>query len=179
MVKIDFSKTEKQFSKTMKQYAELSRKEVSEAINKKATDVAIRAIKYTPRADKQKIESDLRANGLVYKLIKKTGLTRKQAQQKAERMIRRRKASVGYIRAGWYKAAQAFGARGGKTRPNKLAAKGSGIKATRSKTEAILNNAAFGAPNVGIYALARAMDEVRKDMMVYIGRKLKEKWGKR
>jgi hypothetical protein len=179
MVKIDFAKAERDFSKAMRQYAELSKKEVSEAINKKAKDVAIRAIKYTPRADKSAIESQLRANGLAYKIIKKTGLTRKQIKAKAERLIRLRKRSVGYIRAGWYKAAQAFGARGGKTRPGKRADAGTGKRATPSKTEAVMNNYTKGATTVSGNALARAMEEVRKDMMVYIGRKLGEKWGKR
>lgn len=179
MVKIDFRKAERDFARAMRQYTELSKKEVAEAINKKAKDVAIRAIKYTPRADKAAIEAQLRANGLVYKIIKKTGLTRKQIKAKAERTIRLRKRGVGYIRAGWYKAAQAFGARGGKVRPGKLADKGTGKRATPSKTEAVMNNYTAGASVVGGMALARAMEEVRKDMMVYIARKLSERWGKR
>jgi hypothetical protein len=179
MVKIDFAKAERDFAKAMRQYAELSKKEVSEALNKKAKDVAIRAIKYTPKADKERIEQQLRANGLVYKLVKKTGLTKKQIQQKAERMIRARKRSAGYIKAGWYKAAQVFGARGGRTKAKGLAAQGTASKATPSKTEAVMNNYTKGATKVSGQALARSMDEVRKDMMVYIGRKLREKWGKR
>lgn len=179
MVKIDFGKAEKDFAKSMRQYAFLSKKEVSEALNKKAKDVAIRAIKYTPRADKDKIESQLRANGLVYKIIKKTGLTRKQIKAKAERMIRLRKRGVGYIRAGWYKAAQVFGARGGKTRPGKRAALGTGKRATPSVTEAIMSNFTIGVTKISAMPLARAMDEVRRDMMPYIARKLKEQWGKK
>jgi len=179
MVKIDFAKGERDFSKAMRQYAELSKKEVSEALNKKAKDVAIRAIKYTPKADKGQIEQQLRTNGLAYKLIKKTGLSKKQIQQKAERLIRARKRSVGYIKAGWYKAAQVFGGRGGRTKSGGLAEQGTAKKATPSKTEAVMNNYTKGATKVSGQALARSMDEVRKDMMVYIGRKLKEKWGKR
>lgn len=179
MVKIDFAKTERDFAKTMRQYTALSKDLVSDAINKKAKDVAIRSIKYTTRADRAAVEAQLRANGLVYKIIKKTGLTRKQIKAKAERLIKARKRSVGYIRAGWYKAAQAFGARGGKTHPGKLADKGTGKRATPSKTEAVMTNYAKGATTISGPALARGMDEVRKDMMVYIARKLREKWGKK
>ena len=79
--KMDFSKSSKEFSKTLRRYADLSSKGAAEAINKKAKDVCIRAIKETPEADKAGIESSLRAMGtvgkpgpLVYKLLNKANL---------------------------------------------------------------------------------------------------------
>jgi hypothetical protein len=177
--KMDFGKSSKAFSRTLRRYADLSSKGAQEAINKKAKDVCIRAIRETPKADRGKIKSELEANGLVYRLIKKTGLKRAEIEKKAKAMIRVRQASIAYIKAGWYKAAQAFGGRGGKVRPDGLAAKGSGEKATKGKLTATLTNAAYGAPTVGGDALDRAMESVRKDMMVYLAKKLKGGWGKK
>jgi hypothetical protein len=180
----DFKAAEKAFAATLRQYSSFSKLTAAEAINKKAKDVAIRTISRTTKADAAKIEATLRGPGrgggtLVYRLFDKTGMTRAEIKAKAQRLIRARKSAVGYIRAGWYKAAQAFGARGGKIKEGGLAAAGRGVKATPSKTEALLENKALGATEVSGPALAAALDSVRADMMVYIARKLREKWGKR
>jgi hypothetical protein len=187
MVKIDLAKAEREFAKTMRQYIQLSKKETAEALNKKAKDVlrgnrdggfqGVMAL--TPKADAAKIEADLRRDGLVYwKLVKKRGLKRAAIEKKAEQIIKARIRGIGYIRAGWFKAARRFGAKGGKTRKG-WASAGYGVKAKPNKTEALFVNKATGAVQVSGPALARAIESVRQDMMKYIARKLKEKWGKR
>jgi hypothetical protein len=177
--RIDFGQSSKAFSKTLRRYADLSSKGAAEAINKKAKDVCIRSISQTPMADKGAIKTTLQADGLAFKLVNKTGLTKDQIKQKAAALIRARTGSVRYIKAGWYKALQVFGGRGGKTRPDGLADKGTGSKASPRDLTAVMENKAFGATQVGGDALARAMDSVRKDMMVYIQRKAREAWGKK
>lgn len=162
----------------MRRYADLSSKGAAEAINKKAKDVCIRAIAQTPMADKGAIRTSLQTDGMAYKLVRKTGLTKAQIKQKAAALIRARTGSVRYIKAGWYKAAQVFGGRGGKTRPDGLADKGTGSKASPRDLTAIMENKAFGATEVGQEALSKAVDSVRKDMMVYIARKAREAWGR-
>ena len=187
MVKLDLAKAERKFAEHMKLYAKLSRVEVSDALNKKAQQVLkgyksagiTGVMTRTPKADPMKIEQELRANGLVYhKLIKKFGKTRKQIEAEAKKIISARKRGVGYIRAGWFKAARKFNVRAGKTRKG-WASAGYGVKATPAKTEAIFTNKAIGAVQVAGHALALSMNEARKDMMKYIARKLGEKWGRK
>jgi hypothetical protein len=182
--KADFSKAAADFAKTMREYQRLSKREAADALNKKAKDVAIRTISRTPKADKGAIEASLRGPGrgggtLVYRLFQHKGMTRMMADDQAKRFIKARQASIAYIRAGWYKAAQMFGARGGRVRPGGLAEKGSGTKATPGNLTAILENKTVGAEKISGPALSKAMDEVRKDMLVYIARKLREGWGKK
>lgn len=183
MVTVDFKKAEREFTRTLRQYTELTSKDVADAINKKAKDVAIRTISNTPKADPAKIESELRGPGrgggqLVYRLFNHRNMTREVAADQARRIIRARMTAVAYIKAGWYKAAQAFGARGGKTRAGWTRA-GSGKRATATKPEAVLTNRTIGATLVSGPALAAAVESVRADMMIYIKRKLSERWGQR
>lgn len=175
---MDFGKSSASFSRVMRKYAETSSKGAEEAINKKAKQVCFMAIRETPKADKGAIQTQLEANGLVFRILKKRGLNKAEIAKKAKALIRARKASVAYIRAGWYKAAQAFGGRGGKVKPGGLAEQGSGTKATARKLEATMTNRAVGAPAVGGDALDKAMDHVRKDMMEYLAKKLRAGWGK-
>lgn len=133
----------------------------------------------TEKANAAKIRAALKADGLAYRLIKKTGLTREQIKKKAEALIAMRVRIVGYIKAGWYKASQAFGGRGGKVKPGGLAAQGEGRRAKPSNLTATLTNKTIGAVEVSGPALAKAMDEKRRDMLVYIARKLRQRWGKR
>ena len=189
--KADFSKAQAAFARTMREYQRLSSKEAADALNKKAKDVLLGnskagvtgVIKRTPKADKAAIESQLRGPGrdggqLVFRLFNHKGMTRMMADDQAKRFIRARQAAVAYIKAGWYKAAQAFGGRGGKVRAGGLAEQGRGTKASPGNLTAILENKTVGAEKVSGPALARAMDEVRKDMLVYIARKLRQGWGK-
>lgn len=175
---VDFGKSQARFGRVMREYSLMSSKTVAEAINKKAKDVCLRAIRETPVADKGGIEASLRRGGLAHRLIRKKGLKRKEIERKAAALIRARKASVGYIRAGFYKAAQVFGGGGGKTKPGGLAVRGSGKKATPSTLKATITNGARGAVPVAGDALAKAMDEVAKDMLIYIAKKLRAGWGK-
>jgi len=180
--KLDFRQAEKAFTKTMAKYAEVSSKETADAINHQARKVAISAIKETKKAERAAVQAYLegparKGGKMPYPLIKKEGLTRKQIEAKAKRFVRLKLRSLGYIKAGWYKAAQALGARGGKIKPGGLAEKGEGTKARPSKLEATLTNKTVGAVEVSGPALAAAMDRVRKDMMDYLAKKLKKKWG--
>lgn len=176
---INFRDTERAFSKTLREYTRLSSKSVPEAVNRTAKDVAIRTIKETDKAEASEIRSALKTNGLAYKLINKTGLKAAEIKKKAEALIRARVRSAGYIRAGWYKAAQAFGGRGGKTKPGGLAEQGKGTKATERTQTATLENKTVGAPEVSGPALARAMESKRKDLLVYIAKKLRKGWGQK
>ena len=174
-----FKAAEKAFQGTVREYLRYSKKECSSELNRRARNILMKAVRATPRADRSKVKAALEANGLAYKLIRKTGLKRKEIKAKAKRLISRRLASVGYIAAGWYKALQAFGGRGGKTKEGGLAAAGTGKKSTPSDLKAVFENKAAGAPHIGHQPLADAINEERADMLVYIARKLREGWGRR
>jgi hypothetical protein len=175
---LDFERASKDFQETIRQYLILQKKELSEALNKKALDVTIKAIRHTKRADKEAIRRYLETNRIKYKLVSKKGVPRDETGIKAKRLLSAKLRSAGYIRAGWYKAAQALGGRGGKVRPKGLAARGSGKKATTRDLTARIINEANGASSVGKPALALAMREAQADMMKYIHRKMQESWGK-
>lgn len=177
--KIDFRQAEAKFSATIREYLEYSKKEATSELNRRAKNVILKSISRTKKAERAAVKAALETDGLAYKLIKKTGLTRPEIKRKARALISARLKSLGYIKAGWYKAAQAFGGRGGKTKPGGLAEQGKGTKATERKLTATFENLAVGATEVGQDALAAAMDAERADMMTYIARKLREKWGSR
>lgn len=170
---------DKAFAKTLADTVKFSSRRAPEVINHIAKDVAIGAIRYTDKASPSKIRANLKKDGLVYRLIRKTGLTREQIKLKAEAFIRARIRSIGYIKAGWYRAAQTFGARGGKVKPGGLADQGRGQKATSRNMVATMENHAVGAVEVSGKALGKAMDERRGQMMKRLQKKLGDSWGKR
>ena len=174
--KFDFTSAEKRFATTMRQYARMSSKSASEVVNKKSLDVVIKTIVLTPKSNKSVIREKLKSDGLVYRLLNKTGLKRKQILIKAGRLIRARVSSSTYIKVGWYKAVQAFGGRGGKIREGKSAAMGSGTKATTGNPTAVVINRSIGATKVSGPALRRALELSAEDMMVYIQKKLASGW---
>tara|TARA_R110000765_G_scaffold47794_4_gene98016 strand:+ start:4282 stop:4830 length:549 start_codon:yes stop_codon:yes gene_type:complete len=173
---MNFGKSSASFSKAMRRYAKKSSKGAAGSLNNKAKSVCLRSIRETPKAAKSEIRASLKAGGLVYRLINKKGLTRAEIKLKAAAFIRARTQSSAYIKAGWYKAARVFGGRGGKLRDGTLAGKGSGKKATERKLTATMTNRTFGAPKVGTEALHKAMDHVRKDMLVYLAKKAQRDW---
>jgi hypothetical protein len=174
--RMDFNDSSRNFSATMRQYLQISRRVPKDEINRRAKNVCLKSIRYTEKADKKEIKSALTTNGLAYKLVKKTGLNRKQIKAKVAKFIRARMSSASYIKAGWYKAAVVFGGRGGKLKPGKRADQGTGEKATDSKLTATMTNMAVGATKISGPALAKAMNEEGADMLKYIQRKLAEGW---
>jgi L,D-peptidoglycan transpeptidase YkuD (ErfK/YbiS/YcfS/YnhG family) len=177
-MKMDFSRTERRFRQTLRQYAEVSKKETSEVINKKGNQLMRITMARTEKASASKIRAELNQNGLAYKLINKTGMKRAEIAAKVKKFISARARSAGYIRAGWFPAARIFGLRGGKNHPGKSAEKGTGKRATPKSLEATIENVTHGAVKVSGPALAEAMEIVRKDMIVYLGRKLRNRWGR-
>lgn len=191
--KIDFSGAERSFSKAMSSYTKLSSKTSEEAVNKAAKDVLVgnRAggvtgvIALTPKADVKAVKARLNGPGrdgkgkLVYRLIDKRGKSRQEIKELARKFIARTASSVGYIKAGWYRAAQAFGGRGGRVSPKGFAAEGKGKRATESKPEATFENHSTGAVKISGPALSAAMESKRADLLRYVQKKLSDGWGKR
>ena len=84
--------------------------------------------------------------------------------------------SAGYIKAGWIKAAQAFGgAAKGRVSEKGLAGQGEGTRATAGHLVATLTNCARGAGVVGGEAFQGAINFVAADMTEYGQRELAKK----
>lgn len=175
---LDFSKASEDFSRTIRQYLIYQKKELAEALNKKAKDVVFRAIRHTKKAEREAVKASLENDRMKYKLVSKPGVPRKETGQKAKRILSARLRSIGYLKAGWYRAAMEFGGRGGRLKPGGLASQGSGTRATTKNLVARAINKSHMASVIGKPALALAMREVQADMMRYIRRKMRESWGK-
>ena len=171
----------------------LSKRTEAEILNKAGRDISLRAIKYTPKADKGAVRANLTTNGTLLRILQSPrasdrlprslqGFTRgthtKEAiDAAAARLLALRLRSIGYIKAGWIKAAQAFG--GAKSR--KVSSKGNagksyGIKATVYHLIATGENMATGAPKVGPAALQKSLDEVGRDMLSYAPKQIASHW---
>lgn len=162
-------------------------------VNKAMGNVCLRAASFTPKADRAKIETELRTGGLLFKLLQSPTFqsrlprklrgftrgthTRAQIDAAATLLLRARNASVGAIRAGFVKAAQAFGM----GQRQRVSARGNpgksyGVRATSSQAVATAANLATGAVAVGSAPLAHAMEFVGKDLSDYAEKTLAQPW---
>ena len=185
-MELDVEILDDEFRRALKQYQQASNKTFSEVINKKAKDVALRSVQFTPKARLNKIRK-YEPNGRSYarKILHaratmgtRLGKAKKGEGNKplAEKLYKSRLQSRGYIAAGWIKAARDLGApppRGiAKLQKGGRANKGKAIKATPAKLFCDIFNMSIGAETVGLEPLKRALDFVRKDMQKYIDRKM-------
>lgn len=190
---MDFSKTERDFASAMRQYTKLTSKTSEEALNKAAKDVlsgnskggVTGTIKRTAKADAKKVRAYFTGPGrdgkgsLAYRMVAKQGLKREEIEALVKKFIAAHTRSVGYIKAGWYKAARVFGGRSGRVSELGKAAEGKGKKATSWTLTATMSNHATGATEISGEALAKSMEEKRKDLLVYIADKLSKGWGRK
>ena len=181
------------FNAGLRRKLALTKKTEAEVLNHASRNVCLRAIQFTPAADKDAIQAQLASNGLVFKLLQSPAfqdrLPRKLAGKAfakrsraeliadAKTLIALRKRSIKNIAAGWIKAAQAFG--GGKNRKvsdKGNTGKGYGKRAKENALEASGVNAANGAPKIGAKPLQEALNFVGKDMLTYMPKKIVKVW---
>ena len=170
-----------------------SRRAAPVVVNQAAKSVCLRAIAFTPKANPGQIEAELTNNGLAFRLLQSKSFqgrlprklrgyargthTRAQIDEAVRQLVALRRRSQSYIKAGWIKAAQAFGgAPSGRVSTRSLAGQGYGRKATEGNPEATGANLARGASKVGAGALQQALNFVGKDMLDYAERKLAAPW---
>ena len=96
------------FDKTLQKYLKVQRKTVAQALNHKAYNVVIRAIKHTPVADKAKIRAHLAWNKKSSKRLRawaRKHYPRLVSDQARKRFFKDMKSlrakSVGYLKSGW------------------------------------------------------------------------------
>ena len=181
------------FNAGMRRKLAVTKRAVPVVVNQASKNVCLRAIAFTPKADPKQIEAQLTQNGFVFRLLqsksfqarlprKLQGFTRgthsrAQINEAARQLVALRRRSVAYIKAGWIRAAQAFGGATSQQVSNRsLAGKGYGKRATESHPQAEGVNFARGASTVGAEALQQAVNFVGKDMADYAEKKLAAPW---
>jgi hypothetical protein len=179
--KIDWKGTDIAFAKALREYQTITSKTVVETLNSKSKDICLKAIQYTPKADKTKVRSYWQTYG--YQILNKKGLKKAELQKLVAKAVAKHGQSVSYIAAGWINAAKAFGGaikgtRGVKLLTDGYAAKSFGTKATKDKTKTTFTNMAKGAPEVAQDALYRSMQTVLADMVQHTKEELEKRWGK-
>lgn len=172
-----------------------TKKTESEIVNRAARNIAFRAASFTPKAAADGISSGLKTDGLLPRLAsaacnKKFGLKkwgRKQHREMMKAILKRRRAGVGALRAGWIPAIQALGGsyRGAKLDAGRSAASGYAFKASANDLSAlIVNNVTvvsargkkFQADQIplAVAALERAVNFVTEDIEGYAIKKMNE-----
>ena len=170
-----------------------TKKPEADIVNRAMRDVAFRSASFTPRATASAVKSGLSAqNGKLLAALaaiacnNKFGVkkwTREQHKEMMGRVLTRRKAGLGALRAGWIPAIQALGGsyRGAKLRAGS-ASKGTAKKATINNLTGIIKNVVetrnykgdkTGVGNIAVAsdALGKAIRFVINDRQTYLDRK--------
>lgn len=181
----------RELTKAFQVYEKATEKDMAYILNRAGRNIAFKSIKYTPKAIKTAIKSSLESmvtwrDGhqvplkylLANSFIMKRGyaaVTGNLMKEAAARLLRRRNSSVAYIKAGWLKAAIAFGGtREAKFSKNGLAKKGYGKPATPLNLKAVLANYSYGAELIGSSAVQKAVIETSADMISFANKKLEQ-----
>lgn len=199
--------------KALELAAQYSSRTASEVINSAARDIIFQSAAKIRKADKNKITQDLsrqiytvttsktgrilkkaktlyQGSELVYRIVNakrkargEAGIAGQQMSQEAQKLIKRRLASVGYIAyAGWNKALIAFGGRGfgtgktGKINENSKAARGYGRPAIPEVLLAEFVNRATKAYEIGGLVTQGIVDQKQADIIRHVEEKLRDRF---
>lgn len=176
-LKIDYS----EFQTALREYQKATQKDAALILNKFGADVALHAIRMTPKASttaKGTGKYNPAKKGYEARLYYAKGAhaapvgERKKA---AEKSYNRARSSVGFMRAGWINAAKNLGKQvRGRPFPGGAADKGYGLKAKASRLIASIFNFADGADIMGAEALQKAVKVVAARELAYAKRKLQQ-----
>lgn len=165
--------------RALHEYSRATKKDEAEILNRAGRNVVIRAYRGTDEAQRGRIRSYLSAenNRMAGIILAKRGalkgLTRAQVRAKVRKFIAASVRSVRYVKVGFMKAGQAFGAfTNARVNPRSEAAKGFGAKATAARLRAVIGNNSRGADAVALRPLQRACLVVAADMLGYAKRKM-------
>jgi hypothetical protein len=170
-----------------------TKKPEADIVNRAMRDVAFRSASFTPKATASSVRAaltnqnvSLLASLAAIACNKKFGVkkwTRVQHKEMMGRVLTRRKAGLGALRAGWIPAIQALGGsyRGAKLRAGS-ASKGTAKKATINNLFGTIKNTVItknykgeeqgvGSINIAVDALGKAIRFVINDRQTYLDRK--------
>ena len=183
----------REFQKALLKYIPTTKRDLPEIVNKRAINVAFKAIRFTPKANAAKIRPALRlksrlnaplASLILNKLQGKYG--RKgyygaEMRAEVEKFIKGRVRGIGYLKSGWLASAQQMarlaGMKVGRSRATKVYGKGEHGQARHAKPgwtpSATIINLAEGIADVGKPALQKAINAEAREIMRHVTRKLK------
>tara|TARA_X000001382_G_scaffold64039_1_gene44324 strand:- start:290 stop:895 length:606 start_codon:yes stop_codon:yes gene_type:complete len=182
-----------EFQKALLKYIPTTKKDLPEIVNKRAINVAFKAIRFTPKANAAKIRRAMRlktrlnaplASLILNKLQGKYG--RKgyygaEMRAEVEEFIKGKVRGIGYLKSGWLASAQQMarlaGMKVGRSRATKVFGKGKHGQAKHAKPgwtpSATIINLAEGIADVGKPALQKAINAEAREIMRHVERKLK------
>lgn len=184
----------REFNAALKEYIKVSKRSLTEIVNKRAVNIAFKSIRYTPKATQSRIKRDLKQKsrtnpkapvGAILVNYKrgqagKKGLYGSEMADAVENLRLGRERSSGFIKSGWIGAVQDLAPHAKVfRRPPRIVVKGRpkgyGRPARQgiNPTAEIVNQVA-GAVKVGASALQRAMNEDAIDMRTYVAKKMQQ-----
>ena len=172
------------FERALKRVLQQTSREVPAVLNSTAIEIITTAAKLTKKAEAGAIEQKL-SPPFVYKLINsrlaaqgKKGLNNADMSAAARRLIRKRKAAIGYTAfAGWQKALQAVGGRGFGRKSATLggsAAQGYGSKANPGRLITKMVNTASAIEIYGRGPLQQAINQKTSSMLKHLEDKMRK-----
>lgn len=184
----------REFNAALREYIKVSSRTLPEIVNKRAVNIAFRAIRHTPRATKSRIKRDLKQKSrtnpkapLGPVLVNynrgragKKGLYGPDMVDAVDQLQLGREKSAGFIKSGWIGAVQDLAPHAKVfRRPPRITVKGKpkgyGKPARQglNPTAEIVNQVA-GAVKVGSAALQRAINEDAADMRNYVAKRMQQ-----
>lgn len=187
---------DRELREAMLLYAKATKKDETYIVNRTARNFAIKVIVRTPKAAPEKIEGELKALpertflGVMFKRMysgSKQGAkvmsifkgnldkgSRQALAMAAVKFIAQRRATAGYIRRGWYKIANVFGA-GSAVHADRGRSGGRAVKQSTAKkandtmslVAAEFENMAEGSSEVAWQATQDALNAAAADMTAY------------
>jgi hypothetical protein len=180
----------REFNAALRQYIKVSSRTLPEIVNKRAVNIAFKAIRYTPKARKSQITKDLKAKSntnpkapigaILVNAGRKPALSGGDLKQAVENLKLGRHRSAGFIKSGWLGAVKDLQphAKVFRRTPRvnvKGKPKGFGRPARKglNPTAEIVNQVA-GAVKVGSSALQLAMNDDADDMRTFTAKRMQK-----
>jgi hypothetical protein len=180
----------KEFNSALRDYIKVSRRSIAEIVNKRAVNIAFKAIRHTPKALKSKINRELKAKSklnpkaplgaILVNKGRKPGLYGEAMTSEIEALKQRRARTIGFIKSGWLGAvkdlqphAKVF------RRPPRVNVQGppkgygKPARSGLNPTAEIVNQVA-GAVKIGASALQRAINEDAIDMRDFTAKRMQQ-----
>ena len=183
----------REFQRALLKYIPTTKRDLPEIVNKRAINIAFKAIRYTPKAKPGKIRRAMKMRSSMNAPLAALILNKLQGQygrkgyygaemrSEIEEFTKARIRGIGYLKSGWLAAAQHLaqmsGQRGGTSRGAKDHGKGTHGRAKYAKPgwtpSAQIINMASGIADVGKPALQRAVNAEAREILRHVERKMK------
>jgi len=183
-----------EFQRALLKYIPTTKRDLPEIVNKRAINVAFKAIRFTPKAKPGKVRRQLKKKAknnapVAALLLNKIqgfygnkGFYGAKMREEVEEFIAGKVRSIGYMKSGWLAAAKKLarmaGQRAGRSRAAKVYGDGDhgDAKAARGgwTPTALIINRAVGIAEVGQMALQRALNAEAKEILKHVARKMKK-----